>query len=71
MYSLKEEQNRYRIVHKIAKDAAKEEIKSRNMLLQDEHIPMVGKLREKRNFVKESYDKFMNQQETNKKNSKK
>lgn len=68
---MKEEQNRYRIVHKIAKDAAKEEIKSRNMLLQDEHIPTVGKVTEKRNFVKESYDKIMNQQESNKKNGKK
>lgn len=57
---MKEEQNRYKLVHEISRYAMKEEIKSRNMLLQDDNIPTVGKLKEKRNFVKESSDKFMN-----------
>lgn len=51
--------NRYRIVHEIAEDAKQNEIKERDPLKQSEMVPTVNNIKEKRNFVKESFDKIV------------
>lgn len=51
--------NRYELVHLISKVAEDKEIKGRNPLKQDDYIPTINKIKERRNFVKEAHDEVL------------
>jgi hypothetical protein len=56
---LAKKKNRYLVVHEIAEDAKQNEIRERDPLKQSEMVPTVNNIKEKRNFVKESFDKIV------------
>jgi len=53
------EYNRYELVHLIAGRAKEKEIQGRNPLKEEEYMPTINRIRERKNFVKEAHDEIL------------
>ncbi|MDA1674544.1 MULTISPECIES: DNA-directed RNA polymerase subunit omega [Bacillus cereus group] len=51
--------NRYELVHLIAQRAKEKEIRGRNPLQQEDYMPTINKIKERKNFVKEAHDEIL------------
>lgn len=51
--------NRYELVHLVAQRAMEKEIHGRNPLKEDEYMPTINKIRERKNVVKEAHDEIL------------
>ncbi|MCU7667973.1 DNA-directed RNA polymerase subunit omega [Bacillus thuringiensis] len=51
--------NRYELVHLIAQRAKEKEIRGRNPLQEEDYMPTINKIKERKNFVKEAHDEIL------------